>query len=240
MRRTTIGALTLATLPLLALTACSDDDTSDESTGATTAGTAMTDDTTMSDGTAMTDDTAMSDGACPDETVLTIANTDTDADGELEASWALADDGPGYSNGDDTNMELAFSDFDFPEDEQFGIQIPVGVPSDLPEGDTFVNISMFNPDETIAADQTYIDQLVFDEDPTVADGKVNFFAAYLGSERLGTFGDVQVTITELTDERVCGTIETLGSETQLQSLATVEGDFIVDRIEYLDGDTPTG
>ena len=152
MRRTTIGALTLATLPLLALTACSDDDTSDESTGATTAGTAMTDDTTMSDGTAMTDDTAMSDGACPDETVLTIANTDTDADGELEASWALADDGPGYSNGDDTNMELAFSDFDFPEDEQFGIQIPVGVPSDLPEGDTFVNISMFNPDETIAAD----------------------------------------------------------------------------------------
>ena len=39
---------------------------------------------------------------------------------------------------------------------------------------------------------------------------------------------------------MCGTIETLGSETQLQSLATVEGDFIVDRIEYLDGDTPTG
>ena len=232
-RRTTRALAVPAAAALLALAACSSDDSSTEATGSSSApgGTTATDD-------AMTDDTAMDgsmDGDCPSETDLAVEGSELEPGDDLEWVWAVSDDGPDVLNGDDQNMELGFATYELPEDPQFGIEIPVGVP-DVPEGETFFNISLFSPDGPLEPGQVFIDQLVYDEDPAAYDGEINFFSFYVGADRDVLFADFEVTITDITIEHVCGTIEPVEGG----SGATIEGEFVVDRIEYLDGDIPEG
>ena len=64
------------------------------------------------------------------------------------------------------------------------------------------------------------------------DGTINNLGVWAGSERL-LIGDTTITITALTDDEVCGTIEGV-AETDLQTFAVVEGSFVADRIQALE------
>lgn len=239
MRRTTLAAL--AIVPLLAAAGCGGDDADDETSADAPAGAGTTvAPSDAPDGTTPTDEgDDDEDAACPEETTMSLSGTDV-ADGDVDVTWALADGGPDVLNGDDQGLIVGLSSFEFPEDPQFGIEVPIDN-TGLPEGDVFLSVQVYNPSATLAAGQRFIDQTAFDagEDPT-ADGKILFVSAWAGSERLGPLGDVEVTITDITLEQICGTVTTTGTETDLQSLAGVEATFVADRIEYLDGDIPEG
>jgi hypothetical protein len=61
---------------------------------------------------------------------------------------------------------------------------------------------------------------------------INFISLFEPAER-AVLGETTVTITEITDDEVCGEIAGV-SETDLQSLTAVEGVFVVDRIQALE------
>lgn len=237
MRRTTVTAL--AVVALLSVAGCSSDDTEGSAPPSTEGGGTGSPGTAAEASPGGEDTTSTSTGSadCPDESTMAFVNTET-SDGDVDVTWALTDDGPGVLNGDDQGLSVGLSSFEFPEDPQFGIEIPIDN-ADLPEGDVYLSVQIQNPDETLAAGQRFIDQTIYDagEDPT-ADGKVLFVAAWDGTERIGPLADVEVTITEITTEHICGTISTPETETDLQSLAGVDATFVADRIEYLDGDIP--
>jgi hypothetical protein len=204
----------------LAVVGCSGDDSTDTATGGTTA-----------DGASTATTEPM--GPCPSETSLTVTGN-ADYAGPFDVEWGLADDGPGFLNGDDNSMDLAFASFDIPESDQFGIEIPTAGPDDPPEDGLYMSVSLQKIDGVIGADQTFIDQLLYDEAPETADGEINFIVVQQGTERL-LLDDIEVTLTELSEQTVCGTI-TSSDTSDIQDLSGVEGEFVVDRIEYLDGE----
>lgn len=221
--------------------ACGDDDGGDDTAGdqtgdaaTTTAGADASADTTQdaADTTVTTEDA----GGC--STDIEIVNADAAeldglTDGPVDVAVVLADKGPHPANtvDYDTALDLAISGFEIEEDPQFGLTIPVGTP-DVPDATFFATVSLFNPAGPIAAGQTYIDQLEYDDDPSAADGEINFYAAYWGSERLLP-GNLTLTITEITDEQVCGTVES-ATDTDLQTFVGIEGTFAADRIQALE------
>ena len=155
------------------------------------------------------------------------------ADGPIDIAWTLSEGGPHPANtvDDDSNANLGFASYDIPTDDQFGDRIPVG-PPDAPEGELFVHISIFNPDGPLEAGQTFVDQTDFDDDPTLADGKINFYAAYLGDDRLLP-GDVTVEITELTDDEICVSLTSV-TETDLQTFVGFDGGVVFEREQSID------
>ena len=118
-----------------------------------------------------------------------------------------------------------------PIDDQFGPKIPVGPPG-APEGELFVQLSIVNPDGPLEVGQTFVDQIDYDDDPTLADGKINFYAAYLGDDRLLP-GDVTVEITELTDNEICVSLTSI-TETDLQTFVGFDGGVVFEREQSID------
>lgn len=176
-------------------------------------------------------------GAC--ETNLQVVNTAAAElegleDRDLEPVSVLADEGPHPANtvDYDSTLEVAFSEVELLEDPQFGLGIPIGAPENLEADDLYVSLSFFNRDEAIAVGQTFIDQLSYDE--TLHDGELNSILAYYGPDEGLLLGDTSVTITEITDEMVCGEISTV-TRTDLQTFIGFEGTFAADRIQALEG-----
>ena len=155
------------------------------------------------------------------------------ADGPVDIAWTLSEGGPHPTNtvDDDQNANLAFASYDIPADEQFGDRIPVGPPG-APEGGLFVQISLFNPDGAIEVGQTFVDQIDFDDDPTLADGKINFYAAYLGDDRLLP-GDVTVEITEMSDDEICVSLTSV-TQTDLQTFVGFDGGVVFEREQSIE------
>lgn len=157
--------------------------------------------------------TTVAEGGCPSETVLEIGNgaaaglTDGPiADIEVFADWSL-----------DQTVDLVFSSYPFPEDPQFGLSAPVGM-VEVPEGEQFFHVSLF-----AGVDKTLEPGVYVDDD--AAEPRIMFIDLYSGSERILPLGDHQVTITEITETEVCGTIEGSG-DTSTQSLPFVTGEFV--------------
>lgn len=186
------------------------------------------------------DDTSTPDGndtECSNSVEVVNAEAEEDvtglADGPIDIAWTLSEGGPHPSNSvdDDQNANLAFASYDIPADEQFGDRIPVG-PPDAPEGELFVQISLFNPDGPIEVGQTFVDQIDFDDDPTLADGKINFYAAFLGDDRLLP-GDVTVEITEMSDDEICVSLTSI-TQTDLQTFVGFDGGVVFEREQSID------
>ncbi|WP_436792875.1 hypothetical protein [Actinospongicola halichondriae] len=177
------------------------------------------------------------DTSCSNSVEVVNAEAETEVtgldDGAIDVAWTLSEAGPHPANtvDDDQKANLAFATYDIPADEQFGPRIPVGPPG-APEGELFVQISLFNPDGPIAVGQTFVDQIDFDDDPTLADGKINFYAAYLGSDRLLP-GDVTVEITGLSDEEICVSLASV-TQTDLQTFVGFDGGVVFEREQSLD------
>lgn len=239
--------LLLPTLAVLALflAACGGDDDAD-----TSADTPVED--TASEGAAdpgesgpapdeaSDDETSSPDGeetACSNSVAVVNAEAETEVsgltDGPIDVAWTLSEGGPHPANtvDDDRNADLAFASYGIEPDEQFGPSIPVGPPG-APDGELFVQISLFSPDGPIEVGQTYVDQIDYDDDPSLADGKINFYAAYLGPDRLLP-GDVTVEITELTDTEICVDLVSV-TQTDLQTFVGFEGSVAFEREQSID------
>ncbi|MCU0270567.1 MAG: hypothetical protein MUF83_18230 [Acidimicrobiales bacterium] len=214
---------------LLGLAACGDDEstTGDEASTTTTGSAAG--DGTATDGTAASGDEA---AACDNDLEIvnaSAADVEGLEDGPVEVVTAWADEGPHPDNtvDYDTTLSGMISESEIPVDPQFGYSIPVGTPT-LPEDALYLSFDLGVPDGAIAADQTFVPS-TSDES---ADGSIDFYAVYLGAERLLP-GDATITITALTDEVVCGEITT-STDTDVQSFVGIEGTFRLDRIQALE------
>ena len=191
----------------------------------------------VDDGADETSTPADDDTECSNSVEVVNAEAETDvtglADGPIDIAWTLSEGGPHPTNSvdDDQNANLGFASYDIPADDQFGDRIPVG-PPDAPEGELFVTISLFNPDGPIEVGQTFVDQIDFDDDPTLADGKINFYAAYFGDERLLP-GDVTVEITEMNDDEICASLTSI-TQTDLQTFVGFDGDVVFEREQSID------
>jgi hypothetical protein len=197
----------------LTLGACSDDGESADDTPDTTA---VADD--APDTTATPDDTtttaAADDGPCPAATELTITGSDT-VDGPLEVVTEFAD------VTFDESADLVFASYEIPEDPQFGVSAPVGDPL-APEGGVIFQVSLFAGVEQVLEPGEYVDD---DE----AEPRITFISLYNGSERINPLGDHTVTITEYTEDHICGEITAVG-ETELQSFPIIQGRFVTERV----------
>lgn len=227
------GIISISLLLAASGAACSSDDSStDEETTTTAAGTDEAGTDEAGDGGSEEAAEPAEADTCVNELVFT-GEVDGAPSGPFETEMVLADEGPHPDNtvDYDGSLQVAISGVEIEEDPQFGLSIPVGTP-DLPEGAQWVNFSLALPEgQVISAGQTFIDQLEFTEGGE-HDGEINFIAAYDGTERL-TLGTPVVTITEITDEQVCGQIA-MTTETDLQSFVGVEGTFAADRIQALE------
>jgi hypothetical protein len=228
-----VRQIALAIVITLVLAACGGDD----STGG---GAAQTD----GDEQAATSTTA--DGSCPEETSLEVANSDggtgfsgdpVDLDaGPIETMTGFADTTGG-------NAQMVFADYAFEEDPQFGLSAPVGDP-EAPDGGLYFMVSITTGGEGDLAPGEYralepgegavsSPGDLTDPDADIPDipPSVNFEIMYLGAERI-VIGNHAVTLTEVTDSRLCGEITTDADETDLEVLgqSVITGDFAIDRV----------
>jgi len=200
------------------------------------------------------DDAASSDGASPGETAdpspataveaaeecandLRIVNADAQQDmvlqdRDLEPITIWADQGPHPDNtvDYDASLRLAISEVEILTDEQLGLGIPIGTPDNLAGDAYYLSLSFASEDGSVAAGQVYDDEL--DPEPGSRDGNLDFVLMNHGQDRLLP-GAISVTITELTDDLVCGEIATV-TKTDLQSFIGIEGTFAADRIQALE------
>jgi hypothetical protein len=219
----------VAVVGLLFGGACgSDDDGDDGDDGASDTTEAPADD--PADGDTTTSEGSAS-GGCPDETSLEIVTGDGGST-ELDVVTGWGDEGPHPDNtvDYDGSLSLVFADYEIPIDEQFGYSIPIAG-SEVATDGTELQISLAL-DGTIEGGQTFVDQTADAEVLAEHDGVINFISLFEPAER-AVLGETTVTITEITDDEVCGEIAGV-SETDLQSLTAVEGVFVVDRIQALE------
>lgn len=205
------------TIPLLALAftlgavACSDD--SDDTASDDTTADAGSDDTASDDTSADTEPadttTTTEAGPCPSETTLEILNSEG-LDGEMDIVTEFADVTLGES------ADLVFATYEIEEDPQFGLSAPVGDPG-APDGGLIFQVSLDGDGEIVAGEYP-------DDDDAAA--RISFISMYNGSERINPLGDHTLTITEITEEQICGEITGVG-ETDLQSFPYLEGTFVV-------------
>lgn len=223
--------LLLLALPLVLAAGCSDGG-SDDASGDEAA------ETSAADGAEETTTTTEAE-ADPCTNALEVVNGEAETaaevpDGEFEAVTMWTEGGPHPDNDidEDQNLDLGFFTYEEPPDPQFGVSIPID--PDTPDGEHFVSFSLFNPDGPIEAGQTFIDQIDYDDDPSQADGEINFTFWEYGSDRLLP-GDITITLTEITDEQVCGELATV-TQTDLQTFIGLEGTFAADRSQFLEAE----
>ena len=220
--------LILLALPLVLATACSgggsDDASGDEPAASTEPSGDEETPTTVAEADPCTNELEVVNGEA--ETAATVP------DGAFEAETMWTEGGPHPDNDidEDQNMDLGFFTYVQDPDPQFGVSIPID--PDTPDGEHFLNFSIYNPDGPIEAGQTFIDQIDYDDDPTLADGEINFTFWEYGSDRLLP-GDITITITEVNDEQVCGELATV-TQTDLQTFIGIEGTFAADRSQFLE------
>jgi hypothetical protein len=150
---------------------------------------------------------------CPTETLLVARNTGT-IDGELELTTEFADVTL------DQSADLVFATYELPVDPQFGVSAPVGDPQ-APPGGVIFQLSVSTQEEVLPLGPYPPD----DSSPS----RLTFTALYNGSERILPLGDHTVTLTDYTDDLVCGEITAVG-DTGLQTLPVVEGTFRLTRV----------
>lgn len=238
IRRTRPMAAGLVSVALvLGLSACGGDGGEDASTTSAAETTAPA--STSADGgtstTAAGDDTTTTVGAdqsgdCVNDLAL---KGSTASDGPIEPGTFWADAGPHPDNtvDYDRTLELALANYEIPVDEQFGRGVPVGVPT-VPDGGVILTayLSLSADQDPVSAGQQFTS--VTDAARIDSDGTLNSLVVYAGTERV-LMGDTTITITRITDDQVCGTIEGV-AETEMQSFAVVEGTFVADRIQALE------
>lgn len=203
------------------------------SSTSTTAAAANAPGTTGTVGTSPAPGTTVKAG-CTNALTLVNAAAATETpltDRALAIVTAWSDRGPHPSNtvDDDKELDLMLTESVVPVDKQFGYSIPVGDPH-APDGKIYLEVDLTNPTATVAVGQRYVGSTSTD----TGDGTIRA-TMYSGSTRLLP-GDFTVTITELTDDIVCGTISTV-TKTSLQTFLGVEGTFRVDRVQALEAKT---
>jgi hypothetical protein len=220
----------LGAVGLLAFAGCSSDDDA-----TTTAGNASN---TSAAAAAPSGTEPVADTGCT--TNLELVNTAaestadlTDRALEVETAWADAGPHPDNTVDYDKSLEAAVAEFAIPVSEQFGYSIPTGSP-DAPDGKVYLAFYLSVPEGKIAAGQTFVSST----SDTKADGVYNSYSLYSGSDRLLP-GDATITITELSDDQVCGSI-TSETKTDLQTFVGVEGTFALDRIQALEAADKSG
>jgi hypothetical protein len=216
----------LAAVALLLAGACGGDD-SEGSGDAAGASAGASDDTTT------TVSAAGAAGACPEETSLEIVTGDAEPT-ELEVVTGWSDQGPHPDNTVDYSGSLAlvFTDYEIPIDPQFGYSIPIAG-SAVPADGTEIQLSLAY-DGVIEAGQTFVDQTADAEVLAEHDGTINFISLDAPDGR-AVLGETVVTLTQIDDDVVCGEISGV-SETDLQELTAVEGEFVVERIQAIEAE----
>lgn len=135
-------------------------------------------------------------GPCPAATGLTIAHTDRSP--HLDGVAAAFAPTTGFADVTlNQSASFVFTSYAFEADPQFGISAPTGNP-DAPEGGLIFQISIQAAGDALAPGE-------FTEDGA-AGGRVTTNSMYHGSNRIIPMEDHSLVITEITDERVCGTI----------------------------------
>jgi len=182
-------------------------------------------------GTASTPGTTATKG-CATTVAVVNAAAAKDAslkDRKLDVKTGWADQGPHPDNtvDYDATLEVLLAEHVLEKDKQFGYSIPVGVPT-VPAEKVYVNFRLTATNGTITAGQTFVGST----SKTKADGTITTHSMYVGSNRLLP-GDLLITITEITDDYVCGTISTT-TKTDLQTFVGIEGSFKVTRIQSLE------
>lgn len=217
----------LAAIGLFFAGACGSDDGDGGEASGTTAAADGSDDGTADDATT----TTAGGGGCPDETTLEIVTGDEDGVA-FDVVTAWSDQGPHPDNTVDYDGQLGllFADYEVPVDEQFGYAIPIAG-SEVPAGGTELQISLAY-DGVIEPGLTFVDQTADTEVLAEHDGEINFISLE-GPDGRAVLGETVVTITGLTDDEVCGEISGV-SETELQELVAVQGEFVVDRVQALE------
>jgi hypothetical protein len=215
--------------------------------GAFALGACGDDSSTVADGDSDTGSTtAVASAPCPDETVLNLENAEdlTGFSGApVDVSTGPIDVVTDFADGTSGNATLVFADYTIDADPQFGLSAPVGDPQ-APDGGLIFTVSIttggegdlavgdyraLEPGEgavSSPADLTDPDASIPDISPSV-----NFQTLYLGSERI-LIGDHSVTLTEVTEDRLCGEItgDTLTNELQVDGQPIVTGRFVIDRV----------
>lgn len=163
--------------------------------------------------------------------VVNAAAAEVDAlkDGKIDVKTAWSDEGPHPDNtvDYDESLDVAISETEIAKDPQFGYGIPVGVP-EVEEGKTYLSFSLYLQGGKIGAGQTFVSST----SDAKADGVINSTSLYSGSTRLLP-AEMKVTITKLTDDIVCGKVESV-TKTDLQSFVGIEGTFELTRIQSLE------
>lgn len=228
-------SLTPLLLTLALITAgCGSDDAD---TGSGASGTAGTSEAT----------TTSEAGPCPTETMLELVNGEAAvgfsgeplglASGPIDVATEFAD-----ASGEG-GADLVFATYEIPEDPQFGLSAPVGDPG-APAGSLYFNISITTGGDGALGVGDYralepgegaigSPGDITDPDASIPDvpPSVNFEILYEGPERI-SIGDHSVTLTEVTDTRLCGEItgDTRQTDLQAQGFPVIDGPFIIDRI----------
>ncbi|MBX3274651.1 MAG: hypothetical protein KF729_30575 [Sandaracinaceae bacterium] len=139
-------------------------------------------------------------GPCPARTELTIQNAarSPHLDGVAAAfapTMAFANVTMGRS------LSLAFSSYEIARHPQFGLSVPVGVPT-VPEGGMIVTMTITSPEQLTPAEYTRVASDA---------GRLASTGFFHSRGRVNPMADLRVTITELTAEHVCGEIAIDGS-----------------------------
>lgn len=216
---------TLATAAALLLAACGGDGaaTGATSTTATTAGPARTAGPSTTAPATCRNDLRIVNGEASEPVV---------PNGDFAPTTMWADKGPHPANTVtyDNSLELAFSTYERGPDPQFGYSIPAD--PDTPAGEHHVYLSLVDiADGLVEAGELFVGQLDAPDRPD-ADGEINFAFWEFGDDRLLP-GDIEVRITALTDEQVCGEVRTV-TGTEFQQFVGLEGSFVADRSQFLE------
>ncbi len=163
---------------------------------------------------------------------LQVVNSEV-ADGAFDVVTGWSEGAPHPAStvsSDDQNAAFLITDYEVEPDEQFGYAIPQPG-TEVADGGLELNLSIFAPHEPIASGMEFVSQTADGVDS--ADGEINFQSLFFGSERLGPLGDHTLTVTEVTDEKICGELTGM-SETDLQELTAINGTFVADRTEFIE------
>ena len=190
----------------------------EETTGTESTETETTENTaeTTAENTAAPETPPEPAGPCPAATSLTLSGLDRSP--YLEGAGATIAVSTGFADVTlNSSTSLVFATYTIEADPQFGLSAPTGVP-DVPEGGMIFQLSL-DPSGDLAAG-------VFNEDGEGAAGRVSHESMYRGDHRINPLADHTVTITEVTDEHVCGEI----APEEGASWPGVSGTFKLDRV----------
>ena len=173
-------------------------------------------------------------GPCAAESALTISNSDG-LDGPLDVVTGFADVTL------DSTADLVFADYEIEEDPQFGLSAPVGDPG-APDGGSIFQVTLTAGSAEILEPGDFPEQgpeSALDSPGDITDPdadipsvppSIAFVSLYNGAERILPLGTHAVTLTEIDETQVCGTITGSedASDLQADGFPIVTGDFVID------------